>query len=90
MKALLQIAALIALGIDAAQAVMLYWTIQSPGQDGAGRGMASGFLMMIIVAMMAAALLLAGSYWRGSGWAAATSLIVALAPLVPIVLPALL
>jgi len=89
MKSILQIATLIVLAVNAASAMTLYWTTQSPGQDAAGRDMATGFLGLTIVAMIAALLLLLASYWTTSWWPAITALIVALLPLVPIILPAL-
>jgi len=90
MKTALQIATLVALAVDVASAIMFYWTAQSPGQDAAGRGMANGFLGMTVAAMVTSVVLLAFSYWRGSGWAALAALVIAAAPLVPVVLPTLM
>lgn len=90
MRALLQIATLVALAVNAASALMLYWTSQSVGQDAAGRGMASGFLVMTVAAMVVAALLLLASYWSSSSWPALLALVIAIVPLIPVVLPALL
>jgi hypothetical protein len=90
MKALLQIATLVALAVNVASALMLYWTSQSPGQDAAGRGMADGFLILTVAAMIVSALLLLASYWTTSLWQVLLALIIALVPLIPVVLPALL
>lgn len=90
MRALLQIATLIALAVDIASTILLYWTTQSAGQDAAGGGMASGLLVFALAVTAAAFLLLLVSYWRSSTGTAWLALIVALVPSVPIVLPALL
>jgi hypothetical protein len=90
MKTLLQIATLVALAVNVASALMLYWSSQSPGQDAAGRGMADGFLIMTVAAMIVAALFLLASYWTSSLWPALLALIIALVPLIPVLLPALL
>jgi hypothetical protein len=90
MRALLQIATLVALAVNVASALMLYWTSQSPGQDAAGRGIADGFLIMTVAAMIVSALLLLASYWTTSLWQVLLALIIALVPLIPVVLPALL
>jgi peptidoglycan biosynthesis protein MviN/MurJ (putative lipid II flippase) len=89
-KTLLQVATLVALAINVASTLMLYWTTQSPGQDAAGRGMANGFLIMTVAAMIAAAALLLASYWTTSWWPALLALVIAIVPLIPVVLPALL
>jgi hypothetical protein len=90
MKGLLQIATLVALAVNVASALMLYWSAQSPGQDAAGRGMADGFLVMTVAAMIVSALLLLASYWTTSSWQALLALVIAVVPLIPVVLPALL
>lgn len=90
MLLLLQVGTLIALAIDVASIVMLYWTTQSGTQDAAGQGMAGGLLWLAIAATAAAFLLLLVSYWRGSTGTALLALVVALMPSAPIVLPVLL
>lgn len=90
MRALLQLATLLALAVDVASVVMLYWTTESGAQDAAGQGMAGGLLWLAIAATAAAFLLLLVSYWRGSTGTALLALVVALMPSAPIVLPALL
>jgi hypothetical protein len=90
MKGLLQIATLVALAVNVASALMLYWSAQSPGQDAAGRGLADGFLVMTVAAMIVSALLLLASYWTTSSWQALLALVIAVVPLIPVVLPALL
>jgi hypothetical protein len=90
MKALLQIATLVALAVNVASALMLYWTAQSPAQDAAGRGMADGFWIITVAAIIVAAVLLLVSTWTTSWWPALLALVIAIAPLIPIVLPALL
>ena len=90
MKVILQIVTLLVLAIDVASAVMLYWTLDSPGQDAAGRGMASGFLIMTLATMAASVLLLLFSYWSNSAWPVLLALIIAIVPLFPVVLPQLM
>ncbi len=90
MRVLLQIATLVALAVDVASAVMLYWTTQAAVQDAAGHGMANGFLIMTIGAMLAALAVLAASYWSNSTWLALVALIIAVVPAIPVILPALL
>jgi len=88
-KALLQVLTLIALAIDVASAVMLYWTAQSPEQDASGAGMAEGLLGVTVVAIAISILALLFSLSSRSQWPAAAALVIAVIAMIPIVLPAL-
>ena len=87
---LLQIATIVLIAINAVIAAMLLWTAQSPQQDAAGRGMASGFAGVTITAVIVAAALLGISFWLKASWPAALALIIVILPLVITVLPVLL
>jgi hypothetical protein len=90
MNTVFRILTLMALAVDVASAVLLYWDAEAAIQDAAGRGMAYGFLGLTAAAMAAAILLLLASYWSHARWPAVAAFVIALVPLVPVVLPQLL